>query len=47
MLNVPGAGTGPNQGTLPWGMAAGGVVFGQYIDAASETHGFIFQPRDE
>jgi hypothetical protein len=45
LLDVPAAGTGALQGTLPWGITPAGVVFGQYIDAKLATHGFTFQPR--
>jgi hypothetical protein len=43
-FDVPGAGTGFNQGTLPMGITPGGVIAGSYRDANSITHGFLFQP---
>ena len=44
-FDVPGAGTGYNQGTLPIGITPGGVIAGSYRDAKSITHGFLFQPK--
>jgi hypothetical protein len=39
--DVPGAGTGPGQGTLGGGFAANGAVMGNYYDADSLSHGFL------
>jgi hypothetical protein len=44
MLDVPGAGSGFNQGTAPLGIIPSGVVMGLYIDANDVTHGFFFLP---
>jgi hypothetical protein len=43
-FDVPGAGTGFNQGTLPMGITSQSEIFGQYRDAANVTHGFTFVP---
>jgi hypothetical protein len=44
-FDVPGAGTGFNQGTLPIGITPGGVIAGLYRDANNVTHGFLFQSK--
>ena len=43
-FDVPGAGTGFNQGTAPLGITPGGVIMGRYIDADYGSHGFIRMP---
>jgi hypothetical protein len=40
-FDVPGAGTGPGQGTVPWPMNSAGVIAGRYIDAGDVRHGFV------
>jgi hypothetical protein len=44
-FDAPGAGTGFNQGTLPWGITPGGVILGTYRDANFVSHGFTFRPQ--
>jgi hypothetical protein len=44
-FDVPGAGTGFNQGTVPLGISPAGVIMGLYIDAKYGHHGFFFLPR--
>jgi uncharacterized membrane protein len=44
-FDVPGAGTGFNEGTLPIGITWAGVIAGSYSDANRITHGFIFRPE--
>jgi hypothetical protein len=44
-FDVPGAGTGFNQGTVPLGISPAGVIMGLYIDAKYRHHGFFFLPR--
>jgi hypothetical protein len=44
-FDVPGAGTGSNEGTLPIGITAAGVIGGMYRDADFVTHGFLFEPK--
>ena len=38
--DAPGTGTGPNQGTIPNNINAGGAITGQYIDGSDVNHGF-------
>jgi hypothetical protein len=38
---VPGAGTGPFQGTIPGGNNPSGATSGQYLDPNSVSHGFV------
>jgi len=40
-FNAPGAGTGPGQGTIPYGIDARGTIIGPYVDAENVNHGFI------
>ncbi len=40
-FDVPGAGTGAVQGTLPYSINQAGVIVGSYIDSASKVHAFI------
>jgi hypothetical protein len=44
-FDVPGAGTGFDQGTVPLGISPAGLIMGLYIDAKSRPHGFFFLPR--
>jgi hypothetical protein len=44
-FDVPGAGTGFNQGTVPLGINPAGAIMGLYIDAKYRHHGFFFLPR--
>src|SRR5262249_38941473 len=41
VFDVPGAGTGPFQGTLPLGINQVGTIEGDYIDAGDVNHGFV------
>ena len=43
-FDVPGAGTGFNQGTAPLGITPGGVIMGLYIDPNYGYHGFVRIP---
>ena len=40
-VDVPGAGTGANQGTRAVSINTAGVIAGTYIDASNVNHGFI------
>ena len=40
-FDAPGAGTGPGQGTIPYGIDSGGVIVGAYMDADSVNRGFV------
>src|SRR5215471_10760828 len=40
-FDAPGAGTGPNQGTQPFGINPSGVITGFYTDAGDANHGFM------
>src|SRR6266536_789543 len=40
-FDVPGAGTGPGQGTVPENISTPGVVAGNYVDASDVNHGFV------
>jgi len=40
-FDVPGAGTGPGQGTNPGGINAAATITGSYIDASGVLHGFL------
>jgi hypothetical protein len=44
-FDVPGAGTGFNQGTAPLGINPAGVIMGLYIDANNGHHGFLLLRR--
>jgi hypothetical protein len=41
IIDVPGAGTGPGQGTSAGGMDARGTIYGGYVDASNVSHGFM------
>src|SRR6266496_2195431 len=40
-FDVPGAGTGPFQGTLPLGINEAGTIEGFYLDSSDVNHGFV------
>jgi len=40
-FEAPGAGTGPGQGTIPYGIDSQGTIIGPYVDADNVNHGFI------
>ena len=40
-FDVPGAGTGPGQGTIPLSNNPADEITGYYIDASNVTHGFL------
>ena len=40
-FDAPGAGTGPNQGTLALAIDPAGAITGYYIDASGVNHGFL------
>src|SRR5215813_12052415 len=40
-FDAPGAGTGPGQGTQPFGINPAGVITGFYTDAGDANHGFL------
>ena len=46
-FDVPGAGTGFNQGTAPLGITPAGEIMGLYVDANNVTHGFLFLRRGD
>src|SRR5262249_59143821 len=39
--DVPGAGTGPGQGTFGGGFTPNGAIMGNYFDADNLSHGFL------
>jgi hypothetical protein len=41
MIDVPGAGSGNGQGTLPENINREGAITGQYLDASGVNHGFL------
>ncbi len=43
-FDVPGAGTGANQGTVPYGINARGAIIGWYTDGGNVNHGFVRTP---
>jgi len=43
-FDVPGAGTGAWQGTMPISISSEGAITGWYIDASGVNHGFIRLP---
>jgi hypothetical protein len=43
-FNVPGAGIGAGQGTVPQGLNAEGAITGSYIDSNGVGHGFVRSP---
>lgn len=40
-FDIPGAGTSPGQGTVPFGIDARGTIIGWYVDASNVDHGFV------
>ena len=44
-FNVPGAGTGPGQGTLPESNNTPGTIAGNYLDGNGVDHGFLFDKQ--
>ena len=40
-VDAPSAGTGPGQGTFPFGISSNGALTGWYIDEADVLHGFV------
>ena len=40
-FDVPGAGTGAFQGTLPQSISSAGTIVGYYFDASNVSHGFV------
>jgi len=44
-FDVPGAGTGAGQGTMPVGIVQGNWIMGSYIDGNNVTHGFLRAPE--
>ena len=40
-FDVPGAGTGPGQGTFPYGIDSRGTIIGPYVDSGNVNHGFV------
>src|SRR5262252_3227932 len=45
-FDAPGAGTGPGQGTQPFGINPAGVIAGFYTDAGGANHGFLRNRND-
>jgi hypothetical protein len=43
-FNVPEAGTGSGQGTIPEGIDLLGGITGQYVDSSNVNHGFVTAP---
>ena len=43
VFDVPAAGTGANQGTIPLGNANTGTITGEFIDGNTVIHGFLVQ----
>src|SRR4030095_10940884 len=41
VFDVPGAGTGPGQGTLTFGINQEGTIEGAYIDPTDVSHGYV------
>lgn len=41
-VDVPGAGTGPGQGTVLISINDSGVIVGAYIDASGVYHAFVY-----
>jgi hypothetical protein len=44
-FDVPGAGTGPGQGTVPFCNNPVDAITGVYIDASDVNHGFLRSPQ--
>ena len=43
-FDAPGAGTGPQQGTLAYAINQAGTIAGYYFDSNPVTHGFLRAP---
>ena len=43
----PSAGTGPLQGTFPFGVNTNGAITGWYVDASDVNHGFVRNKHGE
>src|SRR5436309_16110002 len=43
-FDAPGAGTGPGQGTIPFGINQAGTIAGRYADAGGVIHAFLRTP---
>jgi hypothetical protein len=43
-FDIPGAGTGPFQGTVPLCNDPAGAIIGNYIDTNDVSHGFLRSP---
>src|SRR5439155_608944 len=43
-FNIPGAGTGPGQGTFAGNIIPGDAIAGRYVDASDVAHGFLRAP---
>jgi hypothetical protein len=41
-IDVPGAGAGPDQGTVASSINTAGVITGYYSDASRVYHGFVY-----
>src|SRR4029077_8599024 len=44
-FDVPGAGTGPGQGTIPYAINPSGTIMGFYLDASNVYYGFLRAPN--
>lgn len=44
-FDVPAAGTGPGQGTLPESNNTSGTIAGNYLDGSGVDHGFLFDKQ--
>ena len=44
-FDVPGAGTGPGQGTMPYAINPAGAIMGPYLDASNVYYGFVRDPN--
>jgi hypothetical protein len=42
-FDVPGAGTGLFQGTIPAAINPAGAIVGWYVDASNVIHGFLLE----
>jgi hypothetical protein len=40
-FDAPDAGTGPNQGTDPWGINTNGAIAGYYVNGTNVFHSFV------
>jgi hypothetical protein len=44
-FDVPGAGTSPGQGTIPYAINPAGTIMGYYVDPNDAYHGFLRDPN--